>query len=246
MRPHFDRPLAGVIFDLGGTLIYPVRGVAEEVCAAHLESWLRAEGWPVEVGPAIRDARTWLFEMTRKTGRQFTMHEAIRRAAQQLGRQAPDAQFVHRAERAFYEPELADYRAFPDALPLLRRLRAARLRLACISNTSSDWIIQQIVDRMGFGPLFDQVVSSAAYGRVKPDPGIFRTILSRWGISPGRVAMVGDTLLADVAGGRGVGMRTVCVTMTPNPDNVNHPLINADADAATLTEAEQILFRWMS
>ncbi len=246
-RAHgLERHLAGVIFDLGGTLIYPTRGVADEECAAHLESWLCAQGWPAAVGPAIRDARTWLFEMARTTGRQFTMQEAILRAAQQLGQAVLDEQFVHTAERTFYEPELAGYRAFPDALPLLWRLRAARLRLACISNASSDWIIQQIVNRMGFAPLFDQVVSSAAYGRVKPDPGIFRTVLNRWAISPGRVAMVGDTLLADIAGGRGVGMRTLCVTMTPNPDNVNHPLIKADAEAATLTEAERILFRWMS
>ncbi len=238
-----DRRLAAVIFDLGGTLIYSTS--TEEDNAAHLEAWALALGWPPAFGPAIREARRWMFEMSWKTGRQYTMDEALRRAIEQIGRPAPDAGFMESAERVFFDPELAGYRLFPEALPLLRRLRAARVRLASISNASSHWLVEQIVDRMGFRPYLDPVVSSAGFGRVKPDPGIFRSVLTRWGVTPDRAVMVGDTLGADILGGRAAGMRTIHVTMAPNPNNVYHRHIRADVEAATLAEAEMILFRWI-
>ena len=182
--------------------------------------------------------------MTGSTGRQYTMQEGIHRVLDGFDRPAGSAGFVADAERAFFEPELAGYHTFPNAARLLERLRAAGLQVACISNATSHWLIEQIVDRMGFRPYLDPVVSSAGYGRVKPDPGIFHSVLDRWGLAPERAAMVGDTLAADIAGGKGIGMRTLYVTMAPNPDNVNHRHIDADAEAATLAEAERILLDW--
>jgi len=183
--------------------------------------------------------------MTQTTGRQYTTQEAIRRAFAQMNLPAPEQTFVEEAERIFFHPELTGYRPFPGALPLLRRLAAARVWVGCISNSSSHWLIQRIVDQLGFKPYLDVVVSSAGYGRVKPDPGIFRAVLNRWNVPPARAAMVGDTLEADIGGGRGLGMRTLYVTMAPNPDNVHHRQIVADADASSLASAERILLRWM-
>jgi len=235
-------PLAAVIFDLGGTLIYPT--TTQEDNLAHLAQWLQARGLPPELGPAVREARDWMWQKTAATGRQYTMQDAIRRAHAQLALSAPDTATVEAMEQAFFEPELAGYRPFPESLALLRRLRAARIRTACVSNASSDWLIAQIVDRMGFRVYLDPVISSAGYGRVKPDPGIFRLVLGRWGVPAERAAMIGDTLSADIAGGRSVGMRTIYVTMTPNPENVNHRHIVADVDALTLKDAERVLLRW--
>lgn len=45
----------------------------------------------------------------------------------------------------------------------------------------------------------------------KPAPVFFETALRRFGASAGRAVIVGDTLDADIAGGLGVGMRTVLV-----------------------------------
>ena len=43
----------------------------------------------------------------------------------------------------------------------------------------------------------------------KPEPPLFRMALERLGLPPSRVAMVGDSLGADILGARGVGMPTV-------------------------------------
>jgi putative hydrolase of the HAD superfamily len=235
--------LRGVIFDLGGTLIYP--STTDENCIRCLSPWLQAKGWPASVEDAAREARRWVLQTTAATGQQHTMHEALRRTFEQFDTPLPDEDFVGQAEAKFFEPELAGYRPFPHAVPLLRRLRQAGLHLACISNATSHWLIEQIVDRMEFRPYLDPVVSSAAFGRAKPEPGIFLHVLRHWNLEPGRVAMVGDTLAADIMGGQGVGMRTLYVTMAPNPDNVRHRHLHADAEAATLAEAEKILLGWM-
>lgn len=231
-----------MIFDIGGTLIYPSTTEGDNV--AHLTAWLRASGYPAELGAAVREARRWMWETTYNTGRQHTMQEAVRRAAAQLNLGITDGGFVEAAERVFFEPEIAGYRVFPGVVEMLERLNEAGLRLGCISNASSHWLIEQIVERMGFGPYLDPVVTSAGFGRTKPDPVIFRSVIERWGVEPVRAAMVGDTLEADIGGGRGVGMRTLYVTMTPNPDNVNHRHIMPDAEAASPEEATRILLAW--
>lgn len=241
-RANPASPLSGVIFDLGGTLIYPA--TAEEDCVRSLGTWLQSQGWPWSVEDSIRDARRWVLLMTGSSGRQYTMQEGLRRALERFDRPLPDASFIAAAERVFFAPELDGYRAFPHAMALLERLRRAGLRLGCISNATSHWLIEEIVDRMGFRPYLDPVVSSAGYGRVKPDSGIFYSVLDGWNLPPGSAAMVGDTIAADIAGGRNVGMRTLYVTMAPNPDNVRHGHIRPDAEAATLTQAEAILLNW--
>jgi 4-nitrophenyl phosphatase len=43
----------------------------------------------------------------------------------------------------------------------------------------------------------------------KPEPPLFRIALRRLGLAPAQVAMVGDSVESDVAGGRSAGMRTV-------------------------------------
>ncbi|MDR7419977.1 MAG: HAD family hydrolase [Armatimonadota bacterium] len=235
-------PLAAVIFDIGGTLIYPA--TTDEHCIRHLTEWLTEQDWPDAVEDAIREARRWVLTTTAQTGRQATMQEGIRRALARVRPDGVDPAFIEAAEYVFFEPELAGYHAFPGAVRLLHRLKRADLSMACISNATSHWLIERIVDLMGFRPFLDPVVSSAGFGRTKPDPAIFRSVLDGWGIPASQAAMVGDTLSADIAGAQRVGMRTLYVTMRPSPENSLHRHIRADAEASSLAEAERILLGW--
>jgi putative hydrolase of the HAD superfamily len=136
-------------------------------------------------------------------------------------------------------------RAYPDALAALEALGKMGLRLGLISVASDHDLVERVLDRTGLAPYLDPVGSSAACGRVKPDPGIFQFVLQRWGSPPERCAMVGDTLGADVAGAQAVGMRAILVTMDPNPDNaLVAGRIRPDATAATLEQVVQIIRTW--
>jgi FMN phosphatase YigB (HAD superfamily) len=55
----------------------------------------------------------------------------------------------------------------------------------------------------------------------KPEPHLFRVALDRMGLPPQAVAMLGDSLATDIAGGRRAGLRTVLFAPAgppPDPD----------------------------
>ena len=47
----------------------------------------------------------------------------------------------------------------------------------------------------------------------KPEPVFFRTLCERMNVSPSQCVLIGDNLESDIAGGKGVGMRTI-LTLT--------------------------------
>jgi putative hydrolase of the HAD superfamily len=93
--------------------------------------------------------------------------------------------------------------------PSLRRLRAAGLRLAAVSNANGT--VRVLFERLGFTPLFEVVLDSRVEGVEKPDPGIFRLALERLGEEAGAALHVGDFYNVDVVGARAAGVRPVLV-----------------------------------
>src|SRR5258708_11687266 len=81
-----------------------------------------------------------------------------------------------------------------------------------ISNAADDENTQTLIDKGGFRPYLEFIVSSAAFGKRKPDPGIFRVALDHFKLPAAEAVMVGDTLDADIAGARGVGMNSIWIT----------------------------------
>jgi len=64
----------------------------------------------------------------------------------------------------------------------------------------------------GCGAIVAAVVAAAGVSPIvvgKPEPPLFRIALDRLGLEAAHVAMVGDSVESDMAGGRRVGMRTV-------------------------------------
>jgi putative hydrolase of the HAD superfamily len=103
----------------------------------------------------------------------------------------------------------AAWRLDPDALPLLRMLRARSLTILVVSNF--DARVRGIMDALGVSPLVDGVTLSSEAGAAKPDPAIFRTALAAAGLDAGRVVHVGDTVREDLRGARAAGMRVILV-----------------------------------
>ncbi len=258
IRPHAWPLLQGVIFDLFGTLVRPLRphlsavgpnssDTFEEANTAGLLRWAATRGLPVpaEAAEVVREARQWMWAQTAATGRQLLNREAMARAAQRLG-WPQDEGFLEEASWVFFQPEIAMVAPYPDAAEALTALRGAGLRLALISNASDHRLVEAVLARTGLAAYLDPVVSSAGYGRIKPDPGIFRAVLHAWELAPQQCAMVGDTLDADIGGAQALGMRAILVTMDPNPHNP--PLAGAivpDATAGSLEEAAEIIRRWL-
>jgi putative hydrolase of the HAD superfamily len=101
------------------------------------------------------------------------------------------------------------FRAYPDAAPALRALRALGARLVVVSNW--DVSLHERLDETGLAPLVDAVVASAEVGHAKPDGAIFALALERAGVPAAAALHAGDSLDADVAGALAAGLRAVLV-----------------------------------
>jgi putative hydrolase of the HAD superfamily len=99
------------------------------------------------------------------------------------------------------------FRAFHDAAPALRELRARGLRLVVASNW--DCSLPQVLEQAGLAALVDGVVASAMVGFDKPAPQLFEAALELAGCDASEALHVGDSTLNDVAGARGAGIRAL-------------------------------------
>lgn len=150
---------------------------------------------------------------------------------------------MNTALRQLYAVSQAHWQPEEDALPTLDQLQAAGYRMAIISNASDDADVQTLVDKAGLRGYMDFVLSSAACGIRKPNPLIFQTGLDEWGLAPAQVAMVGDTLGADILGARNAGLYSIWITRRADKAaNRDHAeTIQPDAVIATLAELPGLL-----
>ena len=99
------------------------------------------------------------------------------------------------------------FRAFGDARPALDELRAAGMRLVCVSNW--DVSLPEVLANCGLDEALDGVVTSAGSGVQKPDPAIFRAALEMAGCGADEAIHVGDTIAEDIAGAGAAGIRAL-------------------------------------
>ena len=98
----------------------------------------------------------------------------------------------------------------PDTVATLAQLDAQGLTLGCVTNTLTlERGIHDALYRLGLRRYLRTVVVSSAMGYHKPHPSLFRRALDEVGIAAQEAVFVGDSLRADIAGAKAVGMRAV-------------------------------------
>lgn len=206
--------IRGSIFDLGHTLIYLDSTWPEvfEQGVLDLAAFLHGQGLPLDgevFARALLDRRAEGFARAKETRREVTAEDSLYNTFARFGISDPSPLLLTGALDAFFAFEEAHWFAYPEALAVLQELERRGLRLGVFSNATHDPLIQRLVNRFGFRPWLDPVLSSAGTGICKPDPSAFAPILAAWNLPPEAVVMVGDTLDADIMGARQTGMRSV-------------------------------------
>jgi putative hydrolase of the HAD superfamily len=100
-----------------------------------------------------------------------------------------------------------NFELFEDVHPVLDELRAARLKIAVVSNGVRDLTEFVAHHRLEV----DVIVDSRSHGRVKPHPTIFQAALNALEVPAVFAVMVGDSLEEDVEGARALGMRAILI-----------------------------------
>jgi putative hydrolase of the HAD superfamily len=125
--------------------------------------------------------------------------------------------------RSMYAVTQTNWYLDEDAKDTLEILLKANNRLGIISNGSDDLNMYELLDKLNLRNYFEFILSSAAFGKRKPYPGIFRAGLDFFHVSPDEAVMVGDNYEADILGARRLGMNTIWFTrhLDPPPDDSN-------------------------
>jgi FMN phosphatase YigB (HAD superfamily) len=99
----------------------------------------------------------------------------------------------------------------PEIRPTLERLRAdgVALGIVCDAGFTGGAILREFLDREGLLEHFSGWGFSDEVGAYKPAAEIFEAALSALDAAPAGALHIGDLRRTDVAGARGLGMRTV-------------------------------------
>jgi HAD superfamily hydrolase (TIGR01509 family) len=184
--------------------------------------WERLEGERDRVKAAFKAEMAYYREHSLEGRNEASLADLRRRCAALLSRGL---------SREVGVPEMMAairFRAFDDAAPTLRELRARGLRLVCVSNW--DYSLPEVLGRVGLLGLLDGVVTSAGVGVAKPDPAIFEAGLKVAGTSADEVLHVGDSSEEDIAGAASAGIRGLLLDRSGGGDIASLTEIPALAD----------------
>lgn len=243
-------PFDAIIFDIGNTLIYfdcESTDVYDHMDRAMIES-LQASGIKLEGDHFLGQFKKQLAAYESERDTEFIEHTTafiLRKTLLENGLGHPEPGVIDAALRARYAVSQACWKTEEGALPVLESLLQAGYRLAAISNAGDDTDVQTLIDNARLRPYFELIVTSAAQGIRKPNPRIFLDALKRLGVKPGRAAMVGDTLGADILGAHNAGLFAIWLTRRANKAaNRDHlDTIQADAILASIGELPAFLDR---
>ncbi len=109
----------------------------------------------------------------------------------------------------------------------------------CVASNSAYSIQSNRLKKAGMFDFFDKFFLSNEIGYAKPNPLYYEKCLEELGnISPSEVFMIGDTLTADIKGGKNAGMHTIWF----NPYGLEPFLdITPDYTVSSLLEIKDIL-----
>jgi putative hydrolase of the HAD superfamily len=194
--------IRAVLLDALGTLVHFEPPAPRLQAALHERLGLEV---PLATAEAAMKAEIAYYRAHLHEGRDPESLAALRRAAAEAMRPVlgTDADLTGALLAALR------FRAYPDAAPALRELRAAGLRLVVVSNW--DHSLHERLEETGLAPLVDAAVASAEVGHAKPERAIFEHALELAGAGPERALHAGDSPVEDVEGALAAGLRAVLV-----------------------------------
>ena len=208
--------LRAVIFDLGHTIWdYAPSEAARRLSVVRLHQRLESSMSGDLPSPAALDralgaaVERWLEYWRSDRLEQPPSEELVREALQAVAISPPD-ELLRELTSIFFGAELDILVVEPDTLAAIATLHERGLVMGCITNTIL--LEEAIVDalrRLGLVRYLRSVVVSSAMGYGKPHPSLFRRALRELNVSPREALFVGDRLVDDVSGAKGVGMRAV-------------------------------------
>jgi putative hydrolase of the HAD superfamily len=195
------RSIHAVVFDLFGTLV-------DIFTREQAADWYGRQAALLGV-PTDAFFQAWVASWEdRALGRLATTEACVRHVARELGIE-PDEAAIEALVRLRRDGTRTALVPRLDAIPTIRRLREAGLKVGLISDASISDV--EIWRGSPLEPEIDVAVFSCIEGMKKPDPAIYHLACRRLGVEPNRCLYVGDGGSHELSGAEAVGMTAVMV-----------------------------------
>jgi len=238
--------LRAIFFDVAGTLIVPRERIGQSYARIAQGYGLQADG--NAVGAAFRRAFNAAPGLAFGPG-----HDAVelRRLEREWWRRVVADTFAEFGPFGDFEGyfaalfdflgDPANWRADPDAVPLLDQLKQRGHTLGVISNF--DYRVYGILDGLGLGAYFDSVTISSEIGWAKPATEIFNAALGRHALISAEAMHIGDSEQMDLAGAQNAGIAAVLLDRrAPQRCSISGRSARIASLSAVLEAADQIGF----
>lgn len=202
--------IRAIVFDVGGTLIYPADPVGETYTRFAYTYGVKLQ--PEGTSSAFRQAMKSCSPRAKNTvpsdgNDRLWWKQVVRRS---LPEQAfPDAalfdKFFEEVYLFYARPEA--WGIYPEVLEVLEALRDYPVDLIVLSNW--DYRLHAVLDGCGLGEFLPRRFISTELGWEKPDPAIYRHVADVLRLQSDSLLSVGDDSRNDVEAPRKAGWRTV-------------------------------------
>ncbi len=218
-----------LLFDLFGTVVH----FAPRVPTVEIggEKWRTTMGW---LSDAVRetlpdisfDAFTKALmsvtaEMTRQRAPEYLelpSRQRFLRALQQLPQPIPNIEAAAERLSLVHMDHLASQTMLPAGHQETLSDLGSRYRLALISNFDHGATARRVLRDHGVDHFFELILISEEFGRRKPHPAIFISVLEKLGVAPSEAMYIGDSWDDDVVGAHNAGIPSVWINTGLAPD----------------------------
>jgi len=200
-------PLRAISFDIGDTLVYDIPGVEDRVWSAAQTCGLTFDRDRLTAG--LREAETLAlaeYLVGRPPETPDVQQRMLREILAHTGGATPSEHALAHFGAAFLDVPFT--RVLQSrALELLATLRSRGFLIGIVS----DWedTLEEMLRGMGVMDYAGAIAVSAIVGVTKPDPKLFRSILTDLDVIAAECLHVGDYLELDVHGAHAAGMNSL-------------------------------------
>ncbi len=196
--------LKAVLFDLDNTLYAyePCNVAGQQAAYRYLAKQLGCTVAHIE--QAVRSARKALHQDLAGQAASHSRLLYYHRAIEQItGGSLPTV--AQRAERIFWKAYFQKMKLRPGVLALLRYLQSNAIKIAVVSDLTTDIQISKI-RWLRIEAYIDYLVTSEEAGVEKPNPRMLRLALKKLGVTKREVVLVGDSAERDGGAAKRLGI----------------------------------------
>jgi len=220
-----------MIFDLFGTLVYPVsqqknmRILTEMASALSIDSEIFRRLWAENADARMRG----IFK---------NYQDEIKSICRQIGTTV-DEKKISRANKIRFNMVREETVPRADAISVLSKIKLEGYKIGLISNCSH--VAVKVWDKIPFSTLFDATIFSCLVGITKPDLRIYHLALQKLDVAAGNCLYIGDGGDQELTGASQAGIQAILLQI-PGENKADMYRINSEKwHGTTITSLNEVL-----